>query len=104
MKRWIQILMNWYWQFRISRQMRFLGALAKKSIGFRTKVLEIVREQRLVNDYVLLCIRTRLRVNGKIVCRKVHTLVKGENLVHAGERVLVRYQPKHAGMVLLMQA
>jgi len=70
-------------------------------IGFRTKLLDVIVKSHPINDYVLLCIQARLRVKGKIICRRVQTLLKEGDLPHAGDLVNIRYRPRQLNHVLL---
>ena len=72
-----------------------------KGIGFRTKILEIIEENRSVNGYKKICIRAMMRVDGKTGCRKMYTLLKEDNIPHAGDRVVIRYMPNQLNRVLV---
>jgi hypothetical protein len=88
-------------QMRAQHKLAYQQLLAKKSVGFRTKVVEVKEEGHPLKDYVQLCILTRLRINGKIVYRKVRTLLKDGTVLHSGDRVHIRYNPFHLNSVLL---
>ena len=88
-------------QMRAQQKLEYQQLLAKKSVGFRTKVVEVKEEGHPLKDYVQLCILTRLRINGKIVYRKVRTLLKDGTVLHSGDRVHIRYNPFHLNNVLL---
>jgi hypothetical protein len=75
--------------------------LSDKGVGFRTEVLDVKEEGHPLKDYVQLCIFTRLRINGKIVYRRVHTLLKSDSVIHSGDKVHIRYNPFHLNTVLL---
>ena len=75
--------------------------LAKKGVGFRTKVVEAKQEGHPLKDYVQLCMLTRLRINGKIVYRKVRTLLKDGTVLHSGDRLHIHYNAFHLNTVLL---
>jgi hypothetical protein len=42
-----------------------------------------------------------LRVNGKTVCKKMQTLVRAENVLHPGDKVLIRYLPGKIDHVMI---
>jgi hypothetical protein len=75
--------------------------LSRRGVGFRTKVLDVKEEGHPLKDYVQLCIFTRLRINGKIVYRRVHTLLKNNTEIHSGDKVQIRYNPFHLNPVML---
>jgi len=101
MRRIIHILINGFRQMKAERQLKRQQLLISKGIGFRTKVLEIKEEGHPLKDYVQLCIFTRLRINGKIVYRKVRTLIRDGSILHSGDKVRIRYNPYHLNIVLL---
>jgi hypothetical protein len=86
---------------KAERQLKHQQLLVRKGVGFKTEVLEIKEEGRPIKDYVQLCIFTRLRLNGKIVYRKVRTLIKEGSILHSGDKVHIRYNPYHLNIVLL---
>jgi len=101
MLRLIKNLIKWFRKMRAEHQLKFQQLLARKGVGIKTEVLEVIEEDHPLKDYVRLCIFTRLRINGKIVYRKVHTLIKDGSNLHSGDRVHVRYNPYHLNIVLL---
>ena len=102
--RLINIFIHRYKQLKAKKQLKWQEFLFRNGVGFRTRLLDIVEEGRPINDYVLLCIRARLRVKGKIVCRRMHTVLKCDRVPHAGEIVHIRYKPRHLNNVLLLEA
>ncbi len=88
-------------RLRAQQKLEYQQLLAKKSVGFRTKVVEVKEEGHPLKDYVQLCILTRLRINGKIVYRKVRTLLKDGTVLHSGDKVHIHYNPFHLNSVLL---
>src|SRR5678809_17792 len=80
-------LIKGFTQMRAQQKLKYQQLLAKNSLGFRTKVVEVKEEGHPIKDYVQLCILTRLRINGKIVYRKVRTLLKDGTVLHSGDRV-----------------
>lgn len=101
MRRIIHKLIDGFRQMRAERQLKRQQLLVRKGIGFKTEVLEIKEEGHPLKDYVQLCIFTRLRINGKIVYRKVRTLIKDGSSFHSGDKVRIRYNPYHLNIVLL---
>ena len=101
MRRILQILINGFRRMRAERQLKRQQLLVRKGIGFKTEVLEVKEEGYPLKDYVQLCIFTRLRINGKIVYRKVRTLIKDGSALHSGDKVRIRYNPYHLNIVLL---
>ena len=97
----IRRLIKGFAQMRAQQKLKYQQLLAKKSVGFRTKVVEVKEEGHPLKDYVRLCIFTRLRINGRIVYRKVRTLIKDGSTVHSGDKVHIRYNPHHLNIVLL---
>ena len=94
-------LIKGFTQMRAQQKLKYQQLLAKNSLGFRTKVVEVKEEGHPIKDYVQLCILTRLRINGKIVYRKVRTLLKDGTVLHSGDRVHIQYNPFHLNSVLL---
>ena len=75
------------------RQLQWQGALNSKGIGFRTKVMQVLEDAKLINGYKKIHIMAMIRVNGKQVCYKMHTWMKPGEAPQAGGRVMIRYQP-----------
>lgn len=75
--------------------------LKRTGIGFRTEVLDFKQEGDPLLDYVPCSIMANLRVRGRIVCCRVHTLLKGDKLPRKGDAVLIRYRPGHLSQVLI---
>ena len=101
MQRLINSLIKRLRQMRAAHKLRCQQLLSGKGVGFRTKVLEVKEEGHPLKDYVQLCIFTRLRINGKIVYRRVHTLLRSDSVIHSGDKVHIRYNPFHLNTVLL---
>ena len=94
-------LIKGFSRMRAQQKLKYQQLLAKKSVGFRTQVVEVKEEGHPLKDYVQLCILTRLRINGKIVYRKVRTLLKDGTVLHSGDRVHIHYNPFHLNSVLI---
>lgn len=101
MRRLLKTLINGFRQMRAEHQLKRQQLLARKGVGFKTEVLEVKEEGHPLRNYVQLCIFTRLRINGKIVYRKVRTLIKDGSSLHSGDKVHIRYNPYHLNIVLL---
>lgn len=101
MRRIIDKLINGFRRRRAEHQLKRQQLLDRKGVGFKTEVLEVKEEGHPLKDYVQLCIFTRLRVNGRIVYRKVRTLIKDDSNLHSGDKVRIRYNPYHLNIVLL---
>lgn len=101
MLRLINSLIKWFQQLRAEHQLKYQELLVRTGVGIKTEVLEVKEEGHPLKDYVQLCIFTRLRINGKIVYRKVRTLIKDDSNIHSGDKVHIRYNPYHLNIVLL---
>jgi len=101
MLRLINSLIQWLRQMRARHQLKCQNLLVRSGVGIKTKVLEVKEEGHPLKDYVQLSIITRLRINGKIVYRKVRTLIKDGAHLHSGDKVHIRYNPHHLNIVLL---
>jgi hypothetical protein len=101
MLRLIHSLLKGFRQVRARHKLKRQQLLSGKGVGLRTKVLDVKEEGHPLKDYVQLCILTRLRINGKIVYRRVHTLLKNDSVIHLGDQVHIRYNPFHLNTVLL---
>jgi len=101
MLRVIKKIINLFREMKATYQLKSQQILFGKGVGFRTEILEIKEEGHPLKDYVQLCIFTRLRINGKIVYRKVRTLIKDDSNLHPGDKVHIRYDPYHLNIVLL---
>lgn len=75
------------------RQLQWQQDLASKGIGFRTKIMQVLEDTRLINGYRKIHILAIVRVNGKQVCYKMRTWMKPGEAPRAGERVMIRYLP-----------
>jgi len=80
-------------RWKQKRQLKWQQALASKGIGFRTRIMQVLEEARLINGYRKIYIMAMIRVNGKNVCYKMHTWIKPGETLKTGEKVMIRYQP-----------
>lgn len=78
---------------RIKKELKWQTFLVNKGVGFRTSVQEIISMRNSIDGYQKICFRAILRINGKTVCKRMQTLVRAENLLHPGDKVLIRYLP-----------
>jgi len=101
MLRLIKSLIKWFRRMRAEHQLKCKQLLVLKGVGIKTEVLEVKEKGQPLKDYVRLCIFARLRVNGKIVYRKVRTLIKDGSNLYSGDKIHIRYNPYHLNMVLL---
>ena len=88
-------------RWKAERQLKWQQALADNGIGMRTELLEVKQEKNLLKGHVRFCLLVRLRVNGRMVCRHVHTLLKEGGVLRTGEKVHIRYNPSRINLVLL---
>ena len=79
------------WQQK--RQLQWQQALISKGIGFRTSIMQVLEDSKLINGYKKIHIMAMIRVNGKKVCYNMYTWMKPDEVLLAGERVMIRYQP-----------
>lgn len=98
---WLNIINGPYRQVKAQRQLKWQEFLNRKGIGFRTTVLDIKEKGHPIKDYVRCSISARLRVRGRIVCRHMYTLLRGDIQVKKGDTVIIRYRPGHLSNVLL---
>lgn len=84
----IMKLRNW----KQKRQLQWQQALDRKGIGFRTKIMQVLEDAKLINGYKKVHIMAMVRLR-KQVCYKMHTWMKPGEAPQAGERVMIRYQP-----------
>jgi hypothetical protein len=87
------------WQFR--RELKWQDALREKGIGFRTAIERITENNVLVNGYRKIVFESKVRIKGKTVCRKMHTLSGINEALCIGDKVLIRYHPGHVAHVLI---
>jgi hypothetical protein len=80
-------------RWKQKRQLKWQEALAGKGIGFRTKIMKVLEDVKLIDGYKKIHIIAMIRVNGKNVCYKMYTWIKPGETPQAGERVMIRYQP-----------
>lgn len=94
---------NQRWElYKTRRLLKLQESLAKRGIGLRTEVLDIIEKKSILDGYVELYFKARLRINGKISCRQVHTLLRWENIPGKGDTVHIRYKQGHPRLVLLL--
>ena len=79
------------WQQK--KQLQWQQKLASKGIGFRTKIMQVLEDAKLINGYQKIYIMAMIRVNGKKVCYKMQTWIRPGETPRAGERIMIRYQP-----------
>jgi len=80
----------WQIQQQLKQQQQLLS---DTGIGFRTKLLDVLEERFAIKGYKKICIRAMVRVKGKIICRKMYTILKAEQDLHRGDCVVIRYKP-----------
>ena len=97
----LTILIMRFRKWKAERQLKWQNALLSNGIGIRTELLEVKKEAKPIKDHVRFCLLVRLRVNGKVVCRRVHTLLKEGGVLHPGDKVHIRYNPCRLDHVLL---
>ena len=83
----IMKLRNW----KQKRQLQWQQALDRKGIGFRTKIMQVLEDAKLINGYKKVHIMAMVRLNGKRVCYKMHTWMKPGEAPQAGERVMMSF-------------
>jgi hypothetical protein len=79
-------------RWRMEQELRWQQILCTKGVGFHTRIQEIM-ESGTLYGYKKIVVRALLRMNGKLVCKKVHTLVKINEQLSAGDKVIIRYVP-----------
>jgi len=89
----IIILFAKFRRWQIQQQLKQQQQLSLTGIGFRTKLLDVLEERFGIKGYKKLCIRAMVRVRGKIVCKKMYTILKAEQDLHSGDCVVIRYKP-----------
>ncbi|HEX7846869.1 MAG TPA: hypothetical protein VF476_13790 [Chitinophagaceae bacterium] len=97
----LTILIRKFKKWNAERQLKWQQALINNGIGFRTEVLDVKRKTNPLKDHVKYSILIHLRVKGKVVCRRVHTLLKHEGALQPGDKIHIRYNPYHLNYVLL---
>jgi hypothetical protein len=97
----LTILIRRFRKWKAQRQLKWQQALASNGIGMRTELLEVKQERNPLKDYVRFCLVVRVRVNGKVVCRQVRTILKEGGVLYTGEKVHIRYNPTRMDLVLL---
>ena len=80
-------------KWKQKRQLKWQQALASNGIGFRTRIMQVLEDVKLINGYKKIHFIAMIRVNGRNVCYKMHTWIKPGETPQAGERVMIRYQP-----------
>lgn len=97
----VSIFIMKFKRWKAERRLKLQQALSSSGVGLRTEILDIEEKASSVKNGKMLRIRTKLRVNGKIVNRWVHIILNGEEKLQAGDKVLIRYNPYRLGYVLL---
>lgn len=89
----ITLLLRRLRKWQQKRQLQWQQGLTSKGIGFRTKIMQVLEDAKLFNGYKKIHVVAMVRMNGKNVCYRMHTWLKPGETLHAGERVVIRYQP-----------
>lgn len=89
----ITLLIMKFRNWKQRRQLLWQQSLLTKGVGLRTKLLQVLEDSRLYNGYKRIQIIAAIRINGKKVKYKMHTWIKPGEAPHAGEKVMIRYQP-----------
>jgi hypothetical protein len=89
----IIILFTKYRRWQMKKQLEEQAKLSKSGIGFHTRLMEVIEERFSIKGYKKLCIRARVHINGKVVCKKMHTILKAEHELHSGDCLVIRYKP-----------
>ena len=88
-------------KWKMQRELKWQTILDCKGIGFRTRVRDIIKAGSSVNGYRKIYFRAILRANGKTVCKKMQTLVKVEETLHPGDKILIRFLPGKVTHVMI---
>ena len=80
-------------KWKQKRQLKWQQLLGSKGIGLRTRILQVLEDNKIINGYKRIHIMAMMRVNGKQVYYRMHTWMKPGEAPQAGERVMIRYQP-----------
>ena len=88
-------------KWKTQHELRWQRILDCKGIGFRTRVQDIIKAGNSVNGYRKIYFHAMLRANGKTVCRKMKTLVKVEETLRPGDKILIRFLPGKINHVMI---
>ena len=80
-------------KWKQKRQLRWQQALASKGLGFKTRIMQVLEDAKIIDGYKRIHIMAMIRVNGKKVCYKMHTWMKPGEAPQEGEKVMIRYRP-----------
>lgn len=95
------MLMARFRKWQLHRELKWQDILRKKGVGFRTRIEKITENNPFVNGYKKIVFESKVRINGKTICRKMHTLIGINEALCIGDKVLIRYRPGHAAHVLI---
>jgi hypothetical protein len=89
----IIILFAKFRRWQIQQQLKQQQLLSSTGVGFRTKLLEVMEERFAIKGYKKFRILALIRVKRKVVYRKMHTILKADQSIKAGDSVVIRYNP-----------
>ena len=89
----IIILFAKFRRWQMEQQLKQQETLSNSRIGFRTKLAEVMEERFAIKGYKKFCILALIRVKGKVVYRKMHTILKADQSLKTGDSVVIRYNP-----------
>jgi len=78
---------------QMQQQLKQQQMLSNSGIGFHTKLAEVMEERFAIKGYKKFCILALIRVRGKVVYRKMHTILKADQSLKTGDSVVIRYNP-----------
>ena len=80
-------------RWQVLQQLKQQQILSNSGIGFHTKLVEVMVERFAIKGYKKFCILALIRVKGKVVYRKMHTILKADQSLETGDSVVIRYNP-----------
>jgi len=89
----IIILFTKFRRWQVQQQLKQQQLLSNSGIGFHTKLAEVMEERFAIKGYKKFCILALIRVKGKVVYRKMHTILKADQSLKTGDSVVIRYNP-----------
>jgi len=90
-----------YRRWRFCKDLKLQQQLINSGLGIRTRLIKVFRVSKEMNGYVRIGMIASLRVNGKVICCKLKTLIRINEVPNVGEKVLIRYKTGMLNHVLV---
>ncbi len=88
---------------KLYEQLQWQRYLLRTGISTSVHIIDMVEESKPLEDYVMLRLWVKMKVQGEISFRHLQTLLKKNQVPQAGDTVNIKYCPEDMSKVLIIQ-